>query len=90
MGFLIPVALLVWDHGRGVHVRTDGVRAVDASGSTFLSWREIARFEIRRYWVGSLAVYATRQDGSRVALGDTARWPYQRKAVERMRDELVG
>jgi hypothetical protein len=90
LGFSIPVALLVWDQRRGVHVGTDGVRAVSANGSAFVSWAEIAGFEISPYRAGTFAVYAVRQDGSRVALGDTARWPYQRAAVERVRDQLVG
>jgi hypothetical protein len=90
LGLLIPVALLVWDHQRGTHVREDGIRSVGANGSRFLAWPEIAGFEIDAYVAGTIAVFAIRQDGARVALSDTARWPYQRKAVERVRDQLAG
>jgi hypothetical protein len=90
LGLLIPVALLIWDYQRGVHVREDGIRSVSANGSRFLAWSEIAEFEIGAYVAGTIAVFALRQDGTRVALGDTARWPYQRKSVEQMRDQLDG
>jgi hypothetical protein len=89
LGLMIPVALLIWDYQRGVHVREDGIRSVSANGSRFLAWPEIAEFEIGAYVAGTIAVFALRQDGTRVALGDTARWPYQRKAVEGMRDQLT-
>jgi hypothetical protein len=90
LGLLIPVALLIWDYQRGVHVREDGIRSVSANGSRFLAWPEIAEFEIGAYVAGTIAVFVLRQDGTRVALGDTARWPYQRKAVEQMRNRLAG
>jgi hypothetical protein len=90
LGLLIPVALLVWDHQRGVHVREDGIRSVGANGSRFLAWSDIAGFEIDAYIAGTIAVVAVRRDGVRVALSDTARWPYRRKAVEQMRDRLAG
>lgn len=89
LGLLIPVALLVWDRQRGVHVREDGIRSVGANGSTFVPWSEIAEFNIGRYVAGTIAVFAVRQDGTRAALGDTARWPYQRSGVEQIRDQLA-
>lgn len=89
VGFSIPVAILVFDHERGVHVREDGIRSVSASGSSFLAWPEIAGFDVRPYWIGSVAVYATRPDGARVPLGDTARWAHLGGDVEHTRDELV-
>jgi hypothetical protein len=88
VGLLIPTALLVWDHQRGVHVFVDGIRSVGVSGSRFLPWSEIATFEINEYVAGSIAVFAVRHDGSCVGLGDTGRWPFQRKAVEQTRDQL--
>ena len=89
LGLAIPAALLVWDRQRGVHVRRDGIRSVSANGSRFLDWRDIQRFEIDKYMGGTLAVFAVSRDGARIPLGDTARWPYQRESVERVRDELA-
>ncbi len=88
VGLVMPVALLVWNRQRGVHVRADGIRSVSANGSRFLAWSEIAGFEVDPYIAGTIAVHARRPDGSRVALSDTARWPYQRAAVEHIWDEL--
>src|SRR4051812_45741140 len=48
LGLAIPVGLLIWDHERGVHIRTDGILTVDAWGSTFVGWSEIADFHIGR------------------------------------------
>lgn len=90
LGLMIPVALLVWDHRRGVHVLDKGIRSVSANGSRFIPWSEIAGFEIDGYIAGTIAVFAVRQDGARVPLGDTARWPYQRKSVEQVRAQLSG
>jgi hypothetical protein len=90
LGLLIPIALLVWDHRRGVHVRDDGIKSVSANGSKFLAWPDIVAFEIADYIAGMIAVFAICRDGTRVALGDTARWPYQRQAVEQIRDQLAG
>jgi hypothetical protein len=87
---LIPIVLLVWDHRRGAHVGEDGITSVSANGSKFLAWPDIAAFEIADYIAGMIAVFAIRRDGTRVALSDTARWPYQRKAVEQIRDQLAG
>ena len=89
LGLLIPVVLLAWDHQRGIHVREDGIRSVGANGSRFLPWSEIAGFEIGAHIGGTIAVFASRGDGTRVVLGDNARWPYQRTAVEHVRDKLV-
>jgi hypothetical protein len=85
---LLPVALIVWDRQRGVHVRADGIKCVSANGSRFLAWRDIKAFEIDAYAAGTLAVFAQRQDGTSVALGDTSRWPYQRRSVEQIKREL--
>jgi hypothetical protein len=90
LGLLIPIALLVWDHRRGVHVGEDGIRSVGANKSRFLAWSDIATFEIADYVAGMIAVFAICRDETRVALSDTARWPYQRQAVEHIRDELAG
>lgn len=89
LGLLIPVALLVWDSRRGVHVCEDGIRSVGTSGSRFLAWTDIAAFETDSYTAGMIAVFAIRPDGTRVVLGDTARWPYQRRAVEQTKDQLA-
>jgi hypothetical protein len=89
LGLLIPVGLLLWDSRRGVHVYEDGIRSVGAYGSRFLPWTDIAAFETESYAAGMIAVFAKRSDGTRVALGDTARWPYQRRAVEQTRDQLT-
>lgn len=88
LGLLIPVVLLVWDRRRGVHVCEDGIRSVGPYGSRLLAWTDIAGFETGSYVAGMIAVFAVRSDGTRVALGDTARWPYQRRAVEQIRDQL--
>jgi hypothetical protein len=88
LGLLIPAALLFWDHQRGVHVREDGIWSVSPSGSRFLAWEDIAKLEVGDYLAGMIAVVAVRHDGTRVALGDTARWPYKRHAVEQTRDQL--
>jgi hypothetical protein len=90
LGLMIHVALLVWDGRRGVHVINKGIRSVSANGSRFIPWSEIAGFEIDGYMAGTIVVFAVRQDGARVPLGDTARWPYQRKSVEQIRDQLAG
>jgi len=89
LALLIPVALLIWDRRRGVHVREDGILSVGANGSKFLGWKEITAFEIDAYVAGTVAIFAACEDGKRVALSDTARWPYQRRSVEQVRDELV-
>jgi hypothetical protein len=89
LGLLIPVALLVWDSRRGVHVCENGIRSVSPYGSWFIPWTDIAAFETDSYAAGMIAVFAKRPDGTRVALGDTARWPYQRHAVEQIRDQLT-
>ena len=70
-------------------MREDGVQSISANGSRFLPWPEIAAFEIGTYVAGTIAVFVIRRDGTRVALGDTARWPYQRKAVEHVREQLA-
>lgn len=90
LGLMIPVALLVWDHRRGVHVLDRGIRSVSANGSKFIPWSEVAGFEIDSYIAGTVAIFAVQQNGARVPLGDTARWSYQRKAVEQVRDQLAG
>lgn len=90
LGLLIPIALLVWDRRRGVHVGEDGIRSIGANRSRFLAWSDIATFETADYIAGMVAVFAICQDGTRVALSDTARWPYQRPAVEQIRDRLAG
>src|SRR5215831_12621583 len=56
LGLSIPLALLVWDRQRGVHVLDDGIRSVGANGSRFIPWSEIAAFEIDGYVVGSVVV----------------------------------
>ncbi len=89
LGLLIPMALLLWDRQRGIYVREDGIKSVGANGSRFLAWSEIAAFEIADYVAGTIVVSAIREDGTRVALSDTARWPYQRKTVEHTRDQLA-
>lgn len=89
LALLIPIALLLWDGRRGVHVREDGILSVTANGSKFLAWKEIASFEIDAYRAGTIVIFALCSNGARVALGDTARWPYQRRSVERIRDELT-
>ena len=88
LGLLIPLALLVWDRQRGVHVLDGGIRSVGANGSRFVPWGEVAAFEIDPYIAGTLAVFVVSEDGSRVALSDTARWRYQRRVVEQTRDQL--
>lgn len=90
LGMMIPAAVLVWDHRRGVHVLDSGIRSVTANGSRFMPWGEIAGFEIDGYIAGTIAVFVVQRDGDRVPLGDTARWSYQRKSVERVRDQLTG
>jgi hypothetical protein len=90
LGLCIPVALLVWDAQRGVHIRPDGIRSVGPKGSRFVAWSEIDRFDIAPYVAGTIAVFADRSDGDPIALADTARWRYQRGAVEELRDELDG
>jgi hypothetical protein len=90
LGLLVPIALLVWDHRRGVHVGEDGIRSVGANRSRFLAWSDIATFEIADYIAGMIAVFAICRDGTRVALSDTARWPHQRRAVEHIMDQLAG
>jgi len=82
--------LLVWDHLRGVHVIEDGIRSVSANGAMFIPWSEITEFEIDSYMAGTIAVFVVRENGTRTPLGDTARWPYQRKYVELVRDQLAG
>jgi 4-amino-4-deoxy-L-arabinose transferase-like glycosyltransferase len=89
LGVLIPVALLVWDHRRGVHVREGGILSVGANGSKFLSWKDLASFEIDAYIAGTIAIFAVCGNGSRLVLSDTARWRYQRRSVEQIMDELV-
>jgi hypothetical protein len=89
LGLLIPIALLLWDRQRGIHVREDGIKSVSANGSKFLAWSDIAAFEIADYVAGTIVVSAIREDGTCVALSDTARWPYQRKTVEHTRDQLA-
>lgn len=89
LGLLIPIALLVWDSRRGVRVCEDGIRSVGPYGSRFLAWTDIAAFETDSYTAGMIAVFAKRPDGTRVALGDTARWPYQRPAVEQIEEQLT-
>jgi hypothetical protein len=69
-------------------VREEGVSSVSVNGSKLLAWRDITAFEIDGYIGGTVAVFARRQDGTRVALGDTARWPYQRQSVEQVKSEL--
>jgi hypothetical protein len=86
---MIPVALLMWDHRRGVHVLSKGIRSVSANGSSFILWNEIAGFETDGYKAGTIVVVAVCQDGTRIPLGDTARWPYRRKSVEQVRDKLI-
>jgi hypothetical protein len=88
ISLLLPVALLVWDHARGVHVYEEGIKSVGANSSVFIAWPAIKAFEIGPRPFGTLAVFAVRSDGTREPLGDTTRWPYQRKSVERVRDEL--
>ena len=56
LGLLIPVALLVWDHQRGVHVREDGIRSVGANGGRFFAWSDIDRFEIHPHIGGTIAI----------------------------------
>ena len=90
LSVVIPIALLAWNHRRGVHVREDGIQSISANGSRFLPWPEIVAFQIGPYVVGTIAVFAIRRDGTRVALSNTARWPYQRQAVEHIRDQLAG
>ena len=90
LALLIPTALLVWDQRRGVHVREAGILSISANGSKFLEWKDVAAFEIDAYVAGTIAVFAVCSDGNRVALGDTARWSYQRRSVERVKDELDG
>jgi hypothetical protein len=90
LAFLIPAVLLVWDHRRGVHVREDGILSISANGSKFLEWRDVAAFEIDAYVAGTIAIFAVCSGGNRIALGDTARWSYQRRSVERIKDELDG
>jgi hypothetical protein len=89
LGLLIPIALLVWDSRRGVRVCEDGIRSVGPYGSRFLAWTDIAAFETDSYTAGMIAVFAKRPDGTRIALGDTARWPYQRPAVEQIKEQLT-
>jgi hypothetical protein len=90
LGLTIPFVLLAWDHLRGVHVIEEGIRSVSANGATFIPWSEIAEFEIDSYMAGTIAVFVVRENGTRTPLGDTARWPYQRKHVELVRDQLAG
>jgi len=90
LGMMIPAAVLVWDHRRGVHVLNNGIQSVSANGSRFIPWNEIAGFEIDGYIAGTNAVFVVQQNGARVPLGDTARWSYQRRSVERVKGELDG
>jgi hypothetical protein len=90
LGMTIPAAVLVWDHRRGVHVLHNGIRSVSANGSRFISWSEIAEFQIDGYIAGTNAIFVVQQNGARMPLGDTARWSYQRKSLEQVRDQLAG
>ena len=88
LGIAAPLAVLVWNQLRGVHIYAGGIKSVGANSAIFVTWREIASFDTGPYLLGTIAVFVVYTDGKRVALGDTTRWPYQRAALERVRDEL--
>jgi hypothetical protein len=89
LGCAIPAALLIWDHKRGVHVRSDGILSVGASASVFLPWSSIHHFEIGASVAGTIALFVVRSDGERVALSQTMRWPFQRATVELYEQQLT-
>jgi hypothetical protein len=73
----------------GVEVDEDGVRNVAATGTSFVSWADVAGFAIERYAATSSCVAVERRDGSRTRLTALARWTRWERALEPYRDALT-
>lgn len=84
----VPIALVVWNRGLGVHLSDAGIVSVGLNDVDVIRWQDVDRFVVDTYHSNATAVYAELGDGSRVALYALQGRLWRRHRVEAFRAAL--